>query len=665
MLAAREPDWSRIPPVRLIGVADPHGATELRIETSAGRLRLTAGAGFFRLRLGEDAGATYPMLADEPTCLPISAQELGAQLVVQAGAWRLVLDRDPLAFELFHAGRHVQRSATDAHFVRTHRLPSFARTDEGWIASLDLRSGEPVYGLGEKFGRLNKRGALIRSEIFDALGVNSERSYKNAPFAWSPEGWGVFVHTPGNVTHGVGHALWSHRSYVVAAEDACLDLFFLAGQDGPALLRAYTDLTGRPPAVPDWTFGPILSRAYYRTADELLSVARDVRARGMFCQTITLDGRAWQDTDTRFTFTFDPTRYPDPKPVLDELKRLGFRICIWEYPLVSVNGPLFADFAAKGWLLKDARTGEPYRYRWDSEPFGKVLTPLPESGLVDFTHPDAYAFWRDSHKALFDLGVDMVKPDFGEQVEEHCVAHNGDSGARLHNVYPLLYNRCVHEAASLYCPSGAFLLSRAAWAGAQRYPGHWGGDPQADFEGLAASVRGGLSWGMTGGAFHAHDIGGFYGDTRDPELYVRWTQAAIFFSHMRFHGIGPREPWSYDADAEAAVTRALDWRRRLVPYLARAARDASATGMPVQRAMALACPDDPAGFAFEEQFFCGPDIFVAPCLQPGGEVRFYLPHGRWRRFPDGADLIAGGRVMELALALDEVAAFVRDGVIIT
>ncbi|SEC75110.1 alpha-D-xyloside xylohydrolase [Rhizobiales bacterium GAS191] len=655
-----EPNWSRFTPVKLTGDPEVRGANVI-VPTSEGPLALSAGADYFRLTLGSGGEPAYPMLIAEPPTLPIAVEPGAGSTVIAAGPWRLVLGRDPLTIDLTRDGRPLQRSASDGHFVREHRLPPFARLPEGWLASLELRSGERVYGLGEKWGKLDKRGSLIRSHTFDALGVNAERSYKNTPFAWSPSGWGLFVHTPASVTHGVGHPLWSQRAYVLAVEEATLDLFFLAGADGPDLLRAYTGLTGRAPAIPDWSFGPILSKAYYRTADELLATAREVRARGMPCTTITLDGRAWQDTDTRFTFDFDRTRYRNPKAVLDELKGLGFRICVWEYPLVSVNGPLFARMAAEGWLIKDRRTGEPYRYEWDVEPFGAVLTPLPASGLVDFTHPGAFAFWRDSHKALFDLGVDMIKPDFGEQIEDDCLAHNGDCGKRLHNVYPLLYNRCVHEAAERYCASGAFLFSRSAWAGSQRFPGQWGGDPQADFEGLAASIRGGLSWGMSGAPFHAHDVGGFYGDRRDAELYVRWTQAALFFSHLRFHGVGPREPWSYGKAAEAAVMKALGWRMRLIPYLRRAAGEASRSGMPVQRAMALACPDDPAAFAFEEQFFCGPDIVVAPCIRPDGEVTLYLPRGAWRRFPDGDKTIVGGRALTLRLALDEVAAFVREG----
>lgn len=662
-----EPLWSRLPAISAVGTASRMGEGSFRLPTDTGDLRIDVLADGVRLRMGTE-GPSYPILVGEPALRAATLDANGDRVVIAWDAFRLTLGYTPLTIRLEKDGRLVQQSATDGHFVREHRLPPFAKRPEGgWFCALDLAAGEPVYGLGEKWGRLDKRGQLVRSLVFDALGVNGERAYKNTPFAWSPgavgrTGWGVFVHTPSTVTHAVGFALWSQRTYGLVVEDQGLDLFMMAGADGAEILRAYTDLTGRSPLPPYWSLGTILSKAYYRTADEILEAAREVRRRGVPCDTITFDGRAWQDTDTRFHFFFDPSRYPDPKPVFADLKAMGFKICVWEYPLVSVDGPYFEDFAAKGWLLKDRRTGAPYRYAFDPEPFGKVLTQLPDSGIIDFTHPDAYAWWRDAHRELFELGVDMVKSDFGEQVEPECVAFNGDEGDRLHNVYPLLYNKCVHEAAEAFAsPDGAFLFGRAGWAGSQRFPVQWGGDPQADWEGLAASVRGGLSWGLSGGPFHASDIGGFYKDRRDPELYVRWTQAALFISHFRFHGIGEREPWAYGPDAEAAIRQALDLRYRLLPYLWQAVEEATRSGLPVQRAMVLAVPDDPAAWAFEEQWMCGPDLLVAACPRPGGEVEVYLPRGRWRRFPTGGDLLEGGRVLRLTLGLDEIAVFARDG----
>ncbi|MCZ8104419.1 MAG: hypothetical protein O9972_41795 [Burkholderiales bacterium] len=662
-----EPLWSKLPPLRVAGPARAVSSSAFEIPTGEGPLRIDTLAQGVRLRLGRQDAPSYPILVGEPEVRAATLAEEEGAIVLAWGGFRLSVASDPLAFVLEKDGRIVQRSGTDGHFVREHRLPPFARRPEGgWFAALDLAASEPVFGLGEKWGRLDKRGQLVRSLVFDALGVNGERAYKNAPFAWSPgapgrSGWGCFVHTPATVIHAVGFALWSQRTYGIVVEDEALDLFLLAGDDGAAILRSYTDLTGRAPLPPYWSLGAILSKAYYRTADEILDAARMVRERGMPCDTITFDGRAWQDTDTRFHFFFDPKRYPDARPVLKQLKEMGFRICVWEYPLVSVDGPYFGEFAAKGWLLTDRRTGEPYRYAFDPEPFGKVLTQLPESGIVDFTHPDAYRWWCEAHRELFEMGVDMIKSDFGEQVEPDCVAHNGDTGDRLHNVYPLLYNKCVYEAAEAWCPSGAFLFGRAGWAGSQRYPVQWGGDPQADWEGLAASIRGGLSWGMSGGPFHASDIGGFYKDRRDPELYVRWTQAALFVSHFRFHGIGEREPWAYGPAAEAAIRQALDLRYRLLPYIWSAVEEASRSGLPVQRAMVLAFPGDPASWAFEEQWMCGPDLLVAACPRPGGDVEVYLPAGQWTRFPQGGEPIAGGRVLRLTLALDEIVVFARAG----
>ncbi|NJO12477.1 MAG: alpha-xylosidase, partial [Gammaproteobacteria bacterium] len=577
-----------------------------------------------------------------------------------AGALALRIEHAPLNFELTLADRCVQRSPGDAHFVRRFRLPPFARAAGCWLMTLDLGADTPVYGLGEKWGRLDHRGQLLRSFNQDALGVNAEYSYKNAPFAWSPDGWGVFVHGVAPVTHAVGFAPWSQRAYALQVEGPGLDVFLFTGADGRELLAQYTELTGRAPVPPDWSLGVILSKAYYRDADEILAVAREVRARDMPCDVITFDGRAWQDTDTRFAFQWCPRRYADPAPVIAELKALGFRICVWEYPLISVRSPLFEELAARGWLLKDARTGAAYRHEWDAEPFGAVLTPLPSSGLLDFTHPDAYAYWRDRHRELFEAGVDMIKADFGEQVAEHAVASNGARGDQLHNAYALLYNRCVYEAAERHCPSGAFLFSRSAWSGSQRYPSQWGGDPQADWGGLAASLRGGLSWGMSGGPFYATDVGGFYSDQRDPILYVRWAQAAVYSAHLRLHGIGAREPWSYGEEAASAAMEALRLRYRLIPYLRKAMEQSHRTGIPVQRAMVLACPDDPAAWRFESQFFCGEDLLVVPCLQPSGEVEFYLPHGSWRRFQDCAPF-EGGRVHCLRLALRETAVFARTG----
>ena len=653
-------NWNRAE--ALTGLGEARAADDtVTIDTAAGPLTLRAWAdGVFRLTLGAVPEDPYGILtADAPTIAGEAVVRDG-QAVLSAGIAELRLDIEELSLDLRRDGKSVLTSADDGHFVRARRIPPLSRLGERLSIALALRAGEPVYGLGEKWGRLDRRGQWIRSENRDALGVNAEISYKNCPFAWSPEGWGLFLLSAGPTEHGVGFAPWSQRSYIASIDGPALDLFLFAGADGADLIGRYTGLTGRMPAVPLWSLGIWISRAYYRTPDELLDVARTLRERSLPTDVITLDGRAWQDTDTRFAFAFDPKRFDDPKGFCDAVHDLDMRLCVWEYPLVSVNGELFGELERKGWLLKDA-SGAAARYEFDMEPFGKVLTPLPESGLIDFTNPDAYSWWRDQHAKLFETGVDVIKPDFGEQVTDGMVAHNGATGPGLHNAYALLYNRCVFEATeAAFGPGRAVVFSRAGWAGSQRYPLQWSGDPQTDWEGLAGSLRGGQGWGLSGVPCYASDIGGYYGAQPSDELFVRWTQAAVFASHMRFHGIGPREPFAFSPETEAVARRYMNLRYRLLPYIDAVLADAEKTGLPAMRAMVLADPDDPAAWPFENQYMFGPDLLVAPVLHASGAVSYYLPAGRWWDLFTG-EAREGGRAISETVPLDRIPVFVRDG----
>lgn len=670
-LQLEAPDWNQLSAAYALSKANLASSTRVSIELSVGTLCIEIFAEGVRIFSEASRKQEYEILCNRPKAEKLRLIEREDAVLIQNDRLKLHVGLNPFTFRLCNTDdKTILQSPTDGHFVREHRIPPLSRNEQGWFFSVALDSAEPVYGLGEKWGALNKRGQLVRSFNHDALGVNAEISYKNTPFCWSPQGWGVFVHTPSAVTHAVGFAPWSNRSYCCLVEDPFLDVFLFApaaGADsnpGAGLLGIYTQLTGRAPMPPYWSGGGILSKAYYKDADEILSAAKAVREQGLPCDVITFDGRAWQDTQTRFAFEWDASRYPDPRPVIQALKKLDFKICVWEYPLISVAHDWFEEFANKGWLLTDRRNGKAYRYSWDQQAFGKVLTPLPDSGIVDFTHPDAYAFWRDAHKPLFELGVDMIKVDFGEQLEDiNMVAHNGENGLALHNAYALLYNRCVYEAAERYSPSGPFIFSRAAWTGSQRYNSQWGGDPQADWEGMMANIRGGLSWGLSGAPFYATDIGGFYKDTRNDALYVRWAQAGVFSAHFRLHGIGAREPWSYSAEAEQAVTKAVRLRYQLQHYLQKTMKVATQTGIPVQRPMVLAFPNEKQSWAFENQFMFGDDILVAPCFKETGEIEVYLPKGDWVRFDPDAEkpfvTLQGNQVHQFELALDDIPAFVR------
>jgi alpha-D-xyloside xylohydrolase len=628
----------------------------------------TVGANVFRLRVNAKPGPDYGLIvARANDDLDVIHNETTS--VFTLGDCELEIEHAPVRITLRRNGKVLLESIRDQHFRGHSRLPNVGVSPCQSSVAFSLDDEAMVYGGGEKFTALNKRGQLIRSRVEDALGVNTELAYKNIPFFWSHGSagtWGVLTHSTHDISHGVGYAQWSHRSYAIVIDEPSLDLFLIAAQDPAECIKTYCELTGFAPNVPYWSLGLWVSRAFYKTSDEILAAAKTLREKKFPADVITYDGRAWQDTPTRFEFAWDPSRYPDVRPINAELNSMQFKICCWEYPLVSVNNARFQEYAAKGYFLKN-KNGDAYVFDWDSgtmtAPWGKVLTPLPPSGMVDFTNPAAYAWWRDEHQKVFELGCDTMKSDFGEQIPADAVAHNGADGYALHNVYSHLYNRCVWEASRNYFGDNAVLWGRAAWIGAQRYPVQWGGDPQSDWGGLAASIRGALTYGMSGFPYHATDIGGFYGAKQPtPELYVRWLQAATFSSHMRIHGIGEREPWCFGKQAETICRYWLNLRYRLLPYLAAACEDATTSGLPVMRAMALSDPNDRTASAYPHQFMCGDSLLVVPIINEHGTVEAYLPEheGGWYDLFSGAHF-DDAEVVSLDYDLERIPVFVKAG----
>jgi alpha-D-xyloside xylohydrolase len=630
------------------------------------------GPGIFRVRLGPNTRPDYGIVTGRAKpCTVAHARDRASTFT--AGDATLEVGGSPLRIRLLWKGEPVLGSITDEHLRGWTRLPAFGRLRSAaqWTAAFALDSGEAVYGLGEKFGALDKRGQLVHSQVDDALGVNTGLAYKSTPFAWGPGSgqgaWGVFVHTPGMVSHGVGHPDWSHRSYAVVVEDEALDLFLFAGASPAAIIEGYTAVTGRAPAVPRWSLGLWVSRNFYATPQQAIDVAAKLRGRRIPCDVLVLDARATWRTGTRFDFTWDAERYPDPAAALAAIKAHRLRVCVAEGPYVSVHSPLFQEMAQRGFLLAND-DGSACIFAWNvdsaTSPLGGAMTPLAESGIVDFTNPAAFDFWRDAHGALFEAGVDVIKSACGEHVPDDAIAHNGDRGRRLHNVYPLLYNKCVFEATAKFQPRAdapPMVWSRAGWAGSQRYPIGWGGDPQSDWEGLAASIRGALSLGLSGTPFHASDIGGYYGSAQpSPELYVRWLQMAVFASHMRMHGAGEREPWAFGVEAEAIARKWLAFRYRLIPYLETVIADAARTGAPVMRAMPYAFPGSTLLRTFDTQFMCGDALLVAPVIRAGGNVDIALPAGAWYDL-NTRQRHAGKQVLHYTAPLDQFPVFGREG----
>jgi alpha-D-xyloside xylohydrolase len=640
-------DYLRLDVVHALGAS----ATGASFATSSGDV-LDAqchGEGAFRLLVGTSTRPDYGLVVSRPKGCTTS-QPAPQTWAIACGDTRLEIRAAPLDIRLLFKDRVVLRSATDRLPDGSLRLPAIGRLRQGglWSAAFALESGEPVYGLGEKFGALDKRGQLVHSQVHAPQDVNTGRSGANVPFAWSAGtghgAWGVFVHTTGAVTHAPGHAEWSHRSYGVMVDDEALDLFVYAGANGASIVDLFTQTTGRPAIVPRWSLGLVVARPASEPFAQTLAAASRLRERKLPVDTLVVT-------------------VPDNHSSLTKLAAQSFHVCVRESAEVPVDSPRFQELASHEFLLATDE-GEPYVCAATDGVRGDAQNDeWREFALVDFTHPDAFAWWRDSLAAVFEQGADAIAASGSASVPGDASAWNGDATARLHNVYPLLHARCIQEATARYRAPRAGVpvaLSDAGWTGSQRYPVIAGPDGQRDWEGLAATLRGALSSGMSGFALCAASIGGGYGESQSAELFVRWLQAAIFFSHVQLPASAAREPWTFGAEAEGVLRKWLALRYRLIPYFERAIANAAATGMPLARAMPLAFPESRLVRDFETQFMCGDALLVAPILRDGGEGDIALPPGAWYDLNTRARY-TGSQVLRYAAKLDQFPVFGREG----
>ncbi|WP_236239236.1 alpha-xylosidase [Streptomyces sp. CC228A] len=519
------------------------------------------------------------------------------------------------------------------------------------VAQLSLAVGEQVYGLGERFTPFVRNGQTV--DIWQADGgTSSEQAYKNVPFHLSSRGYGVFVNHPGRVSYEIGTESVGQVQFSV--EDQSLEYYVVAGPTPKEVLARYTALTGRPALPPAWSFGLWLTTSFCTPYDEETVASfvdgmaeRDIPLSVFHFDCFWMREYQWSD------FQWDPETFPDPEGMLARLKERGLRISMWINPYIAQKSALFAEGAALGYLVQ--RPGGDI-WQWDLWQAGMAL--------VDFTNPDARAWFRGKLKALLDQGVDCFKTDFGERIPTDAVWWDGSDPERMHNYYTHLYNQCVFELLEEERGRGeAVLFARSATAGGQQFPVHWGGDCFASFEAMAESLRGGLSLSLSGFGFWSHDIGGFEG-TPEPDVFKRWLAFGLLSSHSRLHGnMSYRVPWEFGDEAVEVARQFTELKHRLMPYLYGAAVEAHRTGVPLMRPMLLEFPDDPGCRTLDRQYMLGPDLLVAPVFSADGEVEFYVPAGTWTHLLTGERVTGPGWRTERH-GFDSLPLYVRPGAVL-
>ncbi len=541
----------------------------------------------------------------------ISYKSEFGEIEIKKYPWRLVIkDKDG---KVLTQTRHI----ADNDSSQVKLLPfNFIKRGQDNSRSVNpvftLAPGEKIFGCGESFTSLNKVGQKVHLTVTDPQGPETDQMYKPVPFFMSNRGYGVFMHTSAPATCDFG------ASYIGAdrifMKDEKMDFFFFIGEP-KEILDEYTNITGKSPMLPLWSFGTWMSRISYFTQDEGLDIAKQLRANKIPADVIHFD-TGWFGVDWQCDYEFSKDRFADPVAMLKTLKDKNFHTCLWQLPYFTPKNALFSEIIEKGLNVRNDAGGMPY-----------------EDAVLDFSNPEAVKWYQGHIAHLLSEGVATIKCDFGEAAPLGGLYHSGKTGLYEHNLYPLRYNKALWEVINRETGEG-IIWARSAWAGSQRYALHWGGDAATTNTGMLGDLRGGLSFGLSGFSFWSHDIGGFV--TASPEeIYRRWLPFGFLSSHSRAHGAPPTEPWLISKDFTDAFRACAEMKYKLMPYVYAQAKDCSNRGLPMVRALFIEFPGDPGAWNVEDEYMFGSQILVAPLLESVTERTCYLPKGKWIDYQTG------------------------------
>ncbi|NLG84063.1 MAG: DUF4968 domain-containing protein, partial [Firmicutes bacterium] len=553
---------------------------------------------------------------------------------------RIMLRTDELTVEVAKETARIKISDSQGHVL------SEDADDLGWgrrtVRCTKVMDEEMhFYGLGEKTGFLDKRGRkyLLWNTDVPVHTPTKDPLYKSIPLLLCFRGeWatGTFIDYTGRIWFDLG--VEAHDRYGFEVENRELDYYFIYGPDLKRIITTYTGLTGRIELPPLWALGYQQSRWGYYPEAVVRNLAATFRQKDIPCDVIYLD---IDYMDGYRVFTWDRERFPDPGRLMADLRAQGFKIVTIVNPGVKKDPDyeVYVEGVRRNLFCRWV-TGEVYHGRvWPGE-----------AAFPDFTKEETRAWWAEKHHALLGNGVagiwnDMNEPsDFSSPSENRMLATVPDDlmvendghpcpFGRVHNAYGLQMCRSTHEAFRRLRPGERpFILTRAAYAGIQRYAAVWTGDNCSWWEHLAMSLPLHMNIGLSGVPFVGGDVGGFKEDST-PELFARWVQVGAFTPFFRAHSMyntRPHEPWAWGPRVEEICRRYIKLRYALLPYLYNEFYRASQTGLPIMRPLVLDYPEDERTHNLNGEFLWGESFLVAPVTQPGVVKQcVYLPEGVW------------------------------------
>lgn len=646
-------------------------ADGVELTTTSGVLRFsTPRSDTFRVHVARSAAArALPSFAVASEGLSTSVrpqlEESDSLLLLRTEQAILRVDKKPLRLRLM----------TPAGQVVVDQALRVTWSEPGVRLDFGLNQGERVFGLGDKVQGFDRRGRAFELWNTDAYGwkIDTDPIYKSLPF-WlylrDGQAHGVFVDHPARATVDVGKRQSDTLSYEAKAADA-FDVYLFASAEPKRVLEAYTALTGRTPLPPRWALGYHQSRYGYLSEEEVRSVIARLQQ-----EKIPVDA-VWLDIDYQAgnaPFTVNSKAFPTFGKMVTDFKARGVRtIAITDLHVKSYQGQ-----PSVGYAPYDSGAAGDHFIRAKNGFFEGPVWPGP-SVFPEFTRAKTRQWWGELYRGFVEQGVagfwnDMNEPALfvKDKTFPEDVAHRLDDGTTaahtlIHNAYGSLNARATYEGVLALKPEERpFILTRAAYAGVQKYAASWTGDNTADRSHLAVTIPQLLNLGVSGYPFNGADVGGFVG-CPDAELFAAWMELGALQPFFRNHSAKEacrREPWLFGPAVLARVRKAVERRYRLLPYLYTLFEETSRNGLPVMRPLWLEYPNDPATYDVDNAYLLGKDLLVAPRLAAAvAPYRVTLPATDWYD-TETFELMHGGARELAASAADTVRLFARAGAII-
>ena len=571
--------------------------------------------------------------------------------ITEAGKIRVLKDDTVILEEYWRNRRDVTDPKCSAIEVEGREFRPNVGGDYHLTMRLEsLDENEKIYGMGQyQQPYLNLKGTDIE--------LAHRNSQASVPFAISSLGYGLLWNNPAVGRAVFGKNIMSFEAYSTKV----LDYWIVVGDTPSDLVKAYASVTGTVPMMPDYAMGFWQCKLRYQTQDELLGVAREYKRLGIPLDVIVVDFFHWPKQGE---WKFDPTYWPNPGAMVDELASMGVKLMVSVWPTVDRESENFDEMLEKGYLI---RTERGFRCGLNFE--GSTIH-------YDATNPEARKYlWNKIKKNYYDLGIkifwlDEAEPEYTAYDFDNYRYHLG-TDLEIGNIYPLQYARTFYEGMEGEGQENIINLLRCAWAGSQKYGALvWSGDIASSFDSMRNQLAAGLNMGLAGIPWWTTDIGGFHGGNPDDpefrELFVRWFEWGAYCPVMRLHGDRePRQPqvgttggatcrsgaaneiWSYGEEVFEICKKYIDIREKLRPYTKRVMEEAHGTGAPVMRTLFYEFPSDLKCWEITDEYMYGADILVAPVLEAGARKRkVYLPLGyTWLESRTGIEYNGGEEVV--------------------